>query len=352
MIQLIAIAIVSVIIIGAFFTYDRMNETYYIEYTEGGNVDYKVQLIENDFFEEEWIESNRAYISSLINSVSADFNYRLNIDKENVAFDYEYGIDAQLLVIDNRSGDAIFNPVYELVPKSKISIDSKNEIRISERVFIDYVNYNKIASEFVEIYNLTNTSSLIRVTLRVNIVSRCKDFAQNSQNSYYVSLDIPLVNNTLSIKMSSSVPDAESKVIACPTSVNQGIFKIIGIIAAVIDAILVSVLIGYTYLTRNDDINYAIKVQRLVSAYRSYIQQLDEKFDTSGYQTVKIKTFSEMLGIRDTLQSPILMFENKDQTMTEFIIPTSNNILYVFDVKVDNYDVLYSGETPADDEEE
>ena len=59
-----------------------------------------------------------------------------------------------------------------------------------------------------------------------------------------------------------------------------------------------------------------------------------------------------MLGIRDTLQSPILMFENKDQTMTEFIIPTSNNILYVFDVKVDNYDVLYSGETPADDEEE
>ena len=54
-----------------------------------------------------------------------------------------------------------------------------------------------------------------------------------------------------------------------------------------------------------------------------------------------IKTFTEMLGIRDTLQSPILVFENRDCTMTRFFIPTNTKILYVFEIKVDNFDEIY-----------
>ena len=48
-----------------------------------------------------------------------------------------------------------------------------------------------------------------------------------------------------------------------------------------------------------------------------------------------------MLGIRDTIQSPVLMWENKDETMTQFFIPTSTKILYVFEIKVANYDMIY-----------
>jgi hypothetical protein len=65
-------------------------------------------------------------------------------------------------------------------------------------------------------------------------------------------------------------------------------------------------------------------------------------FNEEGYQRVMIETFIEMLSIRDTLQSPILMFENKDKTKTTFIIPTDSKLLYVFELKVDNYDELYS----------
>jgi hypothetical protein len=54
-----------------------------------------------------------------------------------------------------------------------------------------------------------------------------------------------------------------------------------------------------------------------------------------------IKTFVEMLGIRDTIQAPVLMYENKDETMTRFFIPTNTKILYTFVIKVDNYDEIY-----------
>ena len=65
------------------------------------------------------------------------------------------------------------------------------------------------------------------------------------------------------------------------------------------------------------------------------------EFDYDGYQLVPIKTFNEMLGIRDTIQSPILMSENRDETMTRFLIPTNTKILYIFEIKVDNYDEIY-----------
>jgi hypothetical protein len=68
---------------------------------------------------------------------------------------------------------------------------------------------------------------------------------------------------------------------------------------------------------------------------------MDGEFNEEGYQIVMIKTFNEMLGIRDTIQSPILMTENRDETMTRFLIPTNTKILYTYEIKVDNYDFIY-----------
>jgi chorismate mutase len=55
-----------------------------------------------------------------------------------------------------------------------------------------------------------------------------------------------------------------------------------------------------------------------------------------------LSTFTEMLEIRDTIQSPILMDENEDKTCTHFLIPTNTNILYVYEIKIDDYDEIYS----------
>ena len=35
------------------------------------------------------------------------------------------------------------------------------------------------------------------------------------------------------------------------------------------------------------------------------------------------------------------MTENSDETKTSFLIPTNTKLLYVFEIKVDNYDEIY-----------
>jgi hypothetical protein len=188
---------------------------------------------------------------------------------------------------------------------------------------------------------------MLSVTLHVDVVSQCDEFETNNQNSYSVSLNIPLLEENFSMHTTSNTPAGESKVLACRGSINRNIPLVAGIVSAILAVILASVLVVFVYVTRNEDINYVNKVKKILRAYRSFIQQIDGEFDAEGYQIVPIKTFAEMLGIRDTIQSPVLMSENADETMTRFLIPTNTKILYTFEIKVDNYDLIYG--TPAEE---
>lgn len=351
-IQIIAIALLAVIALSSFLVYDRMNRTYYIEYTESSNIDYKVQYKENEFFEEEWLGEDQEYIATLINAISADFNYSLNMDAAGVGFEYTYKIDATLLVADKDSGNPYYKVTENIVPLTNSSARRSNTVEINESVLIDYNKYNNVASEFVKLYSLKNSSSTLIITLDVEVLSSSDKFEQSNENRYSTSLNIPLVKETLGIHLTSSVPESESKVLAYSGAENQQFFYITGVTTSIIAVLLALVLVVFLHLTKNEDITYAAKIRKLLSAYGSYIQRMDGDFDSDGYQTVMIKTFNEMLGIRDTIQSPILMTENRDETMTRFLIPTNTKILYTFEIKVDNYDEIYARyDEPEIDEE-
>lgn len=340
LIQSIAIALVALIALVSFFTYSRMNRTYYIEYVEHGDISYRVHYTENNFFDEEWIGQDQAYVVSLIDDLLADFKYDLAVDADKVGFDYQYSITAQVLVFDKTSGDPLYSPTFELLPEKTETVNG-NSVRIREQLHVDYPTYNRLANTFVNTYGIVGSTATLSVTLNVNVLGNCDAFEDDSQNAYFVSLNVPLNVDTADASVTSSVTDGESKILACSGAANQNVFLILGIVCASLALILVTVLVAFTYLTRNEDINYTIRVKKLVSSYRSFIQAMDGEFDTEGYQSVRIKSFVELLGIRDTIQSPILMSENADQTCTSFLIPTNTKLLYVYEVKVDNYDEIY-----------
>lgn len=319
-----------------------MNKTYYIEYTESGSATYQVQYKSNSFFEDEWIGPGQSYVSSLIKQIQADFDYTLNMDTSEVGFDYTYGVVAQLIVSDKTTGDHIFDPTDVILPETTVSLRRTSSFTIDERVLIDFGKYDAMADRFIDSYSLKNATAMLVVTMNVEVLSSCDEFEDNNENSHSVSIVIPLGEQNFSIHSTEATPSDKSKVLACKGAVNQDIFLTTGISAAIIDAVLGIALALFVYLTRNEDVNYTNKVRKLLNAYRSFIQQIDGEFDSAGYQVVAIKTFNEMLGIRDTIQSPILMSENRDQTRTQFLIPTNTRLLYLFEIKVDNYDEIYT----------
>ena len=339
--QAIVLAVVCAIALSSFIVYDRMNRTYYIEYTENSSVDYKVQYVPNSFFKEEWIGSGQSYVTSLVNAVEARFKYRLDMDRTNVGFDYTYSIEAQLVVADKSTGDHIFDPIEEIVPSTTVTARGTDKVVIEKSVNIDFNKYNAQAHNFITSYGLKNANPTLLITMKVNVISQCDEFETNNENNHSISLVVPLGEENFSITNTASAPSGERKVLACKGMIAQEIFLAIAIACAVVALVLGIVLLAFVYFTRNEDINYVNKINKILNSYRSFIQQIDGEFDTEGYQIVPIKSFVEMLGIRDTIQSPVLMWENKDETMTQFLIPTATKLLYVFEIKVENYDMIY-----------
>ena len=287
----------------------QLQKKYYIGYREGGSIDYDVYLKENEFYDSPYLEKNQSYVASMIDKIITNFNYEIDMDTDDVNYRYSYSIKSRLEIIDNTSEVAIFNPERELVNVQNKSQSSSNRLRINEIVVINYDEYNDLANKFLETYSLTSTTSNIVVTLEVDVLSDCEAFSGSAVDNYTSELRIPLTTQTVNIKMTSAVPDDEAKMIACTRGAGSEVFKTTAIVLGVVDVLMALLLVAFIYLTRTPDVTYTARVKKILSQYKSYIQKINNLFETHGYQTILVNTFDEMLEIRDTIQAPILMYE-------------------------------------------
>ncbi len=346
-VQSIILAVVLVITLCAAIVAELLNKTYYVNYSEKSSIDYGVQLKDNDFYEDSFLGKDYAYIASLIDNVHAKFNYELKMQSQDlVDFEYSYRVDAVVQIRNRSSGKVLFAPVYNEVAKKSYSISDTN-VSINQAVLVDYAKYNDIADRFIDTYKLTGVESNLILQMHIDVTGTSEEFQNDkNSNSYIASVSIPLTTQTVEVKITSAIPSEEQKILSYTTEKTANVFRLIAVVFAVISALVALILFTFAYLSRNVDITYDIKVSKLVRNYKSFIQKIRNSFDVAGYQVLLVDTFEEMLEIRDTIQSPILMDENEDKTCTKFFIPTNTKLLYLYEIKVDDYDELYK---PNDD---
>ena len=335
--QSVIIGVITIAILISSIVWYQMNEEYYIGYTENGSIDYDVYLKENEFYDSVHQESNQSYVASLIDRIIANFSYEIDMDTDDVNYKYSYTIKSRLEIIDDTSGAAMFKPEYELVNVENKVQNSSSRLNINEIVVLNYDEYNDLANRFIKAYSLKNTTSNIVVTLTVDVMSDCNAFSGSQVETYTSELRIPLTTQTVNIKMKSTVPDENSQMIACTRGAGSEVFKTTAIVLGVVDILLILLMVAFIFLTRTPDITYSARVKKIMSQYKSYVQKINNMFETQGYQVIRVDAFDEMLEIRDTIQAPILMFENADKTCTKFMIPTDSKLLYVYQIEVEGY---------------
>ena len=328
--------------------YYSLNKSYYIDYVEKGTVDYTASLKENDFYEGAIADENQAYVALLIDNIIADFDYNFAMAANDVEFEYKYSIDAILSIIDKTSGAVIFGTTDSIVPQKSVTTKG-DSISVDETVTIDFEKYNSLANKFVTSYNLSGTESTLKVKLSVDFVGVCDQFNSDSAHSYDITLNVPLTEKTVVMNTSSANLRDSGQILACGNATLKNVFFVLFIVFASLAVLSAAALVVFSRLTINTDITYDIRIKKILRNYKSYIQKINNTFNEEGYQVLVIDSFDELLEIRDTLQLPILMNENIDRTSTKFIIPTSSNILYSFEIRVDNYDEIYG--TPDDTED-
>lgn len=329
-----AIIIVSIITLSFFLIYNERNKKQYVKYDEKSKIDYKVYLNENDFFSDNYLGSGKQYIASLINYISANFNYKLSLKEKNIEYKYSYRIEADVLVKEKDTDNTLFNTNKLLVDQTEKSTNL-NEFVIEEDVKIDYNYYNNLIKNFINVYGLDNTISTLNINMYIKVIGSCEDFEDDDVQESVMTLSIPLTTKTVAIELGDDLVNTENNVMQCKNIYhNNFIFIILGVIFGIIDVGLVIILVKFEINTRTAENIYERELKKILNNYSSYIQIIDNNFDFKDYQLLKVSTFTDMLEIRDTIKQPILMKENSDKTGAYFIIPSNTKILYVYRLKV------------------
>ena len=332
-IQMLIVGILTLATIITSTLFISNNKNAYVGYTEEGKVIYRAYLADNDFYEEEYLNGSHAYVASLINKMTADFSYDVKMEIDNVNFQYAYKIDAQLIVKDKASKTKIYDSFYEVLYE-ETSDSSGDELKVRKLVEFDYQKFNKKADEFNRTYNLKNTENILLVKMTINVIGMCESFQNDNQDVYTITLSLPLMQTVVSPSVSATVPTGEQKIIVKDISSFENL-KISAIVLGCFDLLAIIILVLYIFLSIDKHIDYARKVKKLVSNYDSYIQQILTPFDFSSYQVLKINSFKGLLEIRDTVQSPLLMYENEDKTCSQFFITTAEKVLYLYEIEVE-----------------
>ena len=330
----IAIVLVSLLAFAAFYAYFTHSEVYYVTYSEKSNIDYKVYLKENSFYETPYLGPNNDYIASLIDHLAANFNYKLKLDEENVEYKYSYRVEADISVRKKGSKNLIFNKKETLLNQTEKETNMSS-VDIVESLDIDYNYYNEMIMKFIEIYDLDDSESTLTIKMYVSAIGSCETFDENKSKESVMSLSIPLTTKTMAIDISDDLIDTENNVMQCKSPYStRGIYLIGGIVSSLTAILLVFLAIRYEIKTRSAENIYERELKKILNNYSSYIQTINNEFDFKNYNLMKVDSFTDMLEIRDTIRQPILMKENRDKTGAYFVIPSNTKILYIYRLKV------------------
>ena len=335
--------LVTIIFTAIFFS---LNKSTFIAYTEKGDVKYLVFLKENDVFTSTYLEQDQMYVTALVDEVKAHFIYELQMEQE-AQYSYTYSADAKIVIKDRTSKKLFYEGKLTpdapmLLPKRTESLELPTKsLYIEKLLTIDYDQYNAKAQQITESLRLKDVLCTLEVEMKIHVNGSSEELAEEKNNTYQFALSMPLNTDAAAFERTSSIAEGASKLL----TINRGAARIVMLVFAIIFAVLTFLFaiayLAFIILTRNTDINYTRKVNKVISSYKSYIQKTVSPFNMEGYQLIVMDTFMDLLEIRDTIQSPILMHENEDQTCTTFMIPTNTKLLYIFEIKVEDYDELY-----------
>lgn len=315
--------VISLILI---FTYFKLNQDYYIKYNENAEINYKINLKENDFYKETYVEEGTNVVASLIKNIETQFKYNLNLEEEQ-SYTYTYRILAEIEVREKSKTNPIYQLEEELIKKDIQENNAKN-LEIVENLSINYDEYNNKISQFISFYELDNIMSKLTLNMYLDVTNKYNG-VQINKDKKVMALEIPLTTKTVDINMASRVIENEGEILT-KTSEYKNIeyVIIIGLVTLFIGLILFAILIKYIIETRSAEKMYEQELKRILFDYKSYIQKINSDLDTENYKVLQINSFDEILSASTKIQAPILVYtENNERT--KFMI-RDGEILFVY----------------------
>ncbi len=308
-----------------------------IKYSEKSDLDYRVYLEKNDFYDDEYLGKDMLYVASLINKIDIDFDYNFESeDKENL--DFEYKIVGKLSISNPTGTKAYFEKTYVLLEDKTVNMNNASGQSIKETISVDYPYYNSLANGFKNLYGVDSDSKLTIYMVINKKNSKDSDFELN--NSSIMNLEIPLSEKSVDISLDYKKINVTSNIIKKKQLTIKDfiplIFAAIFVILAIIMMIKAMRNLNKLRIKKS---NYDKYVAKILKEYDRLIAESSTLLSFDGKEIVNINKFSELLDIHDNLQLPIMYYEVEEHSLCYFYI-SHESVVYILKIDANNIDEL------------
>ena len=327
---LTSICVVFILIAVIFLTrYWILNKKISIKYKESSNIDYGVNLLPNEFYKTERLGENVDVISSLIKDIEVEFKYNMNLEKE-IPYTYDYKILAIIELKEKSKTNLIYSDEQIAIQHQPTESNSKR-LEITEKMTLSYNDYNNQINKLIEQFRLDNTVSELSLLMQLNVINQDTKERINKETNV-MKITIPLDTKTVEISVNENIKDYNGEIII-EENTNKDTQKYLyfGITMLLCGLIVLVLLLRYISKTRSAEKMYERELNKILFDYKSYVQKINTTIDYDAYKIIKVDTFIELLQMREELQAPILMYTEKSNLKTIFMM-IKDDILFTYTI--------------------
>lgn len=319
-----------IFIIKEFVSKPINKETIY-SYSIDRNMDYSVELFDNNFIEDKFLGMNKTYMSDLVKNIKTNYHYKL-MGSNNADLNYKYSIKATIngtYKLNNEYTDSkVWTKSYTLVESDNIKV-TDNHIIIDDTVNIDFHHYDNEVSEFRKQLKLPINASLnVVLDLRVSGKVENSDFSDSSMFVIDIPLNQQAFNITSSITPNVENPDSHN--LYKVTEDNDINYRncIIGGFFLVLSTLLFISSFKKIFVFKKK-YYYDVKKDKILKEYGDIIVEVSEPIRDDEFNIIKVKSFNEMIDLEEELRIPIMFYDYLTDKKGDFVI-MHNNCLYKF----------------------
>lgn len=304
-----------------------------VKYSEKSNLDYRVYLLENEFYDEPFLGKDMLYVANLIDKILIDFDYTFESEeKEDINFDYK--IVAKLSINNQTGTKSYFEKSYVLLDTKTVNMVNSTGQNIKEQISLDYPYYNRLANSFKNQYGV-DADSKLTVYMLIN-----KKNGENSNftldTSSMMNIVIPVSERSVDISLDYKEIDETSHIIKKETmTIKDYIPLILSVVFIIIALIMMIKALRNINLLRKKKSAYDKYVNKILKEYDRLIAESLTLLSFEKKEIINIGKFTELLDIHDNLQLPIMYYEEKEHELSYFYI-SHENVIYLLKVDANN----------------
>ena len=274
-----------------------------MDYTSSGNLDYKVYLKQNDFIDNDQIETGKAYILDLIDyiKITSLYSFKSTVKTNNPeVMTKEKVLDEKAISFNDSNYASVGS--YDLY-----LTDYLNMIK-------DFQNQVKIAVDgYLEVSQVSEFSGTVG--------------GASYNDNYSNTLKIPLSNSVVKIENINSKPKTKSVYESDLIKTNKTVMSYI-VIANIITFIIICFLLKKLFTFTNKT-EYQRELNKILKNYDDIIVNTNSIVDVSRYKIIEINEFKEILNLSRELLLPIMNYEMKKDEETWFYV-LKDDIIYIY----------------------